>query len=55
MVEQSKFYVNLSDLEKQIREISSIGVYLKLTDPGLLKKLDDAADGINEFFKKNAE
>lgn len=48
----SKFYVQLEELEIRLRETSDLGLHLKAANPGLFKKLDDAADAIYNYFNE---
>ncbi|MGI8493735.1 MAG: hypothetical protein ACR2L1_00275 [Pyrinomonadaceae bacterium] len=50
LVKYSGFFVRLEELERQLRALVDLGVHLKAANPGLLKKLDDAAEAINEYF-----
>lgn len=52
LLKYSKFYVELEKLEIKLRDTTNLGIHLKAANPGLLKKLDDAADAIYQYFNE---
>lgn len=50
LVKYSKFYVQLEKIENELRDAVNLGMYLKVAEPELFKKLDDAADAITNYF-----